>query len=598
MTPRFRLLLLSMLALGLPAVRASAATASDAGNAAATAAPSPELKATETIDLGDGVTMEFVLIRPGAFTMGTNNHEYDEMPAHRVNITAPFYLGRFEVTQAQWEKVMHANPSHFQDPQRPVENVSWEDCQRFVAALRDKLGRGFALPTEAQWEYACRAGTTTEFSFGADETALADHAWFSGNAEQTTHPVGRKLPNRWGLFDMHGNVFEWCADTYSDKYPAGEVSDPFVRGAGSRRILRGGAWLYVPDNLRSSDRGFSPPDSRSDEYGFRCVMLVAGTPDLTATPAPSPETAAPVSRDPAQRAAAMIAQAREALSDANKLYAELLLAEAGRLAPGHPDLAALRHQAEGMPAPADTLVVDLGSGITMEFVLIKPGTFLMGSADATLENEKPAHTVTITKPFYLGKYEVTQEQWQALMSRNLSAFKTSPDAAGSAKLPVENVSWYLCHSFLAKLNQRDCGHEFRLPTEAEWEYACRAGSTGPYSFGDPAHLAEHAWSGENAEGRTHQVGTRKPNAWGLYDMYGNVWEWCADWLGKYPAADVRDPAGPADWGMNGGRVLRGGAWNNSRAHVNSSFRHEEIPDVLMRYYGFRCAATISAPTGK
>jgi formylglycine-generating enzyme required for sulfatase activity len=554
----------------------------------------PELKATETIDLGEGVTMEFVLIRPGSFLMGSSRNSYDETPVHKVAITKPYYIGKYEITQEQWEKVMGSNPSLFKGIKLPVENVSWEDCQLFLAALRKKIGRRFALPSEAQWEYACRAGTTTTYSFGDDEARLDEYAWFASNSDLKTHPVGQKKPNPWGLYDIHGNVFEWCADWYSESYPDGDATNPVGVVTGDRRTIRGGAWLYVADNLRSSDRGFSPADYRVNEYGLRCVMLVDGDEqdDMKQTIAPATTNAQPGERNPV----ALIAQLDAAIADANKYYAENLLTELEKLAPAEPRLASLRGKVAALPAPEANLVIDLAEGVTMEFVLIRPGSFTMGSDQSSLLNEKPAHRVTITKPYYIGKYEVTQKQWEALMSRNLSAFKSNPQRPDASALPVENVSWLLCQDFCAKLNEKLRGYELRLPTEAEWEYACRAGTTGEYNFGDGASLVDYAWFGSNSEGQTHSVGGKKPNAWGIYDMYGNVWEWCQDQYGPYSDKAEANPVSPSN-SSSGTRVLRGGAWNNTPNHVNSTFRHDAGPDMLMRYYGFRCVAVV-APVRK
>lgn len=542
------------------------------GGIRALAATFPE---KETIDLGDGVTMEFILIHPGTFQMGSA-HDYDELPVHRVTFTQPFYLGKFEVTQEQWEKIMGSNPSHFKGARLPVDNVSWEDCRQFIAAVRRKTGRNFALPTEAQWEYACRAGTTTAYSCGDDETLLGEHAWYAGNAELTTHPVGSKKPNPWGLHDMHGNVFEWCADWYEEGYPPGDAKDPVGPDSGDRRTLRGGAWLYVTDNLRSSDRGFSPPDYRSNENGFRCALLVG---DIPASAEANAATA------PTEKFFALL---DAALAEGNKLSAEFLLTELERLAPNDPRLTAARPRIAALAAPPEQLAIDLADGVRLEFVLIRPGIFTMGSDEGPLTNEKPAHRVTLTRPFYLGKFEVTQKQWTTLMGRNLSAFRGDPPAIDGAQLPVENVSWHLCQSFLARLQEKVPGRVFRLPTEAEWEYACRAGSSARVPAGP---LEKQAWFGENAGGRTHPVGQREPNAWGLYDMFGNVWEWCQDQFGPYSTTAPINPAGPTV-SSSGTRVARGGAWNNLAQHVNATFRHDVSPEMTMRYYGFRVVAEV------
>jgi formylglycine-generating enzyme required for sulfatase activity len=190
------------------------------------------------------------------------------------------------------------------------------------------------------------------------------------------------------------------------------------------------------------------------------------------------------------------------------------------------------------PQPGELRVNSIG----MAFVWIPAGTFIMGSPDSDPDargNEKPAHRVTISKPFYIGKYPVTQAQWEAVMGENPSRFK------GDLNRPVEQVSWDDVQAFIRKINERESTFPCRLPTEAEWEYACRAGTTARYSFGDDERqLGDYAWYDENAGGKTHPVGQRKPNAWGLYDMHGNVWEWMQDRYGDYPSGAVTDPAGP------------------------------------------------------
>jgi formylglycine-generating enzyme required for sulfatase activity len=243
--------------------------------------------------------------------------------------------------------------------------------------------------------------------------------------------------------------------------------------------------------------------------------------------------------------------------------------------------------AASLPKPKADLVIDLGGGVTMKFVLILPGAFIMGSDKSRFTDEQPVHKVTITKPFYLGKYEVTQEQWEAVMGDNVSLHK-GPKYPDSAKRPVENVPWNYSQVFLARLKEKVSGYDFRLPTEAQWEYACRAGATHEYSFGDDAAaLGEHAWYSSNADGQTHPVGGKKPNAWGLYDMHGNVWEWCSDGYGPYSQAAQSDPVGP---GSSPTRVLRGGAWNNVAEHLRSAYRHDLEPNDGYRFYGLRCVA--------
>lgn len=553
---------------------------------------SQELKPTEKIDLGDGVTMEFVLIKPGSFEMGSVTHDLDERPVRTVNITQPFYIGRFEVTQAQWVRVMGENPSFFKGDNLPVDSVSWNDCQKFLSALRKKNGRNVALPTEAQWENACRAGTKTQWGFGDDQAGLDVHAWHAGNAERTTHPVGQKKPNAWGLHDMHGNVYEWCADWYSEgPYPSDHTTNPIGPKTGLRRALRGGAWIYVPENLRSADRGFSPPDYRSNEVGLRCVLLVGEQPAQAFSKDPMPvgktDEASP----------SLVSRVQFAIDEGDRLAAEFLLEGNEKQAGDPKQQAALRQSIAELPLPAEQLTIDLRNGIVMEFVLIRPGIFTMGSDSSEIKNEKPCHRVTISRPFYLGKYEVTQAQWMALMDRNPSAFIDENVDASKSLLPIDNASWVLCANFLATLNEKFPGHGFRLPTEAEWEYACRAGTKSPHHFG-AGSLENFAWFGANSDNRTHPVGQKKANPWGLHDMYGNVWEWCEDRFGRYSAEEAIDPSGPVVSEFAGAKVLRGGAWNNLATHVNSTFRHDAGPNIPLRYYGFRCVAKIPSKGGK
>ncbi len=169
---------------------------------------------TLAVDLGGRVKMEMILIPAGEFLMGSPDSDKDaradEHPQHRVRITKPFYLGKYLVTQEQWEAVMGNNPSHFKGLKNPVETVAWDDCQKFLEKLNAKIGTQggkFVLPTEAQWEYACRAGSTTRYCFGDDKSGLGEYAWYWANSDKKTHPVGEKKPNAWGLYDMYGNAW-------------------------------------------------------------------------------------------------------------------------------------------------------------------------------------------------------------------------------------------------------------------------------------------------------------------------------------------------------------------------------------------------------
>jgi formylglycine-generating enzyme required for sulfatase activity len=221
------------------------------------------------------------------------------------------------------------------------------------------------------------------------------------------------------------------------------------------------------------------------------------------------------------------------------------------------------------------------TSIEKGMVLIPPGTFFMGSLITEKERET-RHAVTLTKPFYLSKYEVTQEQWQVVMGNNPSS------KAREAKLPVTDVSWNDCQEFIKKLNAKTNGG-YRLPTEAEWEYACRAGTTTEYSFGDSLTKSDANY-GDGEAGRIKLGGSYKPNAFGLYDMHGNVFEWCEDWNGEYPLVSVKDPKGPVVGEI---RVMRGGSFLNDASKASSSYRSNAgSPSLGFFNAGFRLARTV------
>ncbi len=229
------------------------------------------------------------------------------------------------------------------------------------------------------------------------------------------------------------------------------------------------------------------------------------------------------------------------------------------------------------------------NSVGMKFAWIPPGTFLMGSpaTEADREKDETQHKVTLTKGFYMGVYLVTQEQWREVMGDNPSRFK------GEKKLPVDMISWKECQEFLQKLREKDKKRAYRLPTEAEWEYACRAGTTTPFYFGDTISTDQANYKGVFTYGKgkvgvyrekTTPVGSFPPNAWGLYDMHGNLLEWCQDWYGEYPTDHVVDPQGPEDgrW-----RVLRGGCWFYAPQYCRSACRDWCTRGYHLSLVGFR-----------
>jgi len=243
------------------------------------------LPVEKSVDLGDGVTLDLVLIPAGMFDMGSPEGEADrrtdEGPVHRVRISRPFYMGKCEVTQEVWEKVTGANPSRFKGPKRPVERVSWDDCQDFLKRLNTLVKEPglFRLPTEAEWEWACRAGTRMRFCSGDADAGLDAYAWHRDNSGGATHPAGTRQPNAWGLHDCHGNVKEWCADRDGAYGPRRGVfsweTDPTGPAGGSTfHVLRGGEWSADPGGCRSAARAACRPTGRYSYYGLRVLVVV------------------------------------------------------------------------------------------------------------------------------------------------------------------------------------------------------------------------------------------------------------------------------------------------------------------------------------
>ena len=514
-------------------------------------AKSLQKEVEDKADLGKDVKLEMVLIPAGKFKMGSPASEKERdnnETQHEVILTNPFYMGKYEVTQEQWESMMGNNPSsRTKGAKLPVTNVSWEDCQEFIKKLNASTKGGYRLPYEAEWEYTCRAGTTTAYSYG-DNLTKSD----ANFDDDSIKAVGDYKPNAFGLHDMHGNVWEWCADWYGD-YPAGVATDPKGPATGTFRVLRGRSFAYYVSFARSSTRyNDGSPSYRSNNYGFR----LARTADIKATVA-EPTVPIPGSTEltPATKGLLVAPFSEVKAKEAQKQLAKSLQKEVEDKA-------------------------DLGKDVKLEMVLIPAGKFMMGSPASEKGRSKveTQHEVTLTKPYYMGKYEVTQEQWQAVMGNNPSKIK-------GGKLPVTNISWEDCHEFIKKLNEKTNG-EYRLPSEAEWEFACRAGTTTAYSVGDNITPKDANYR-DSKIGEPAAIGSYKPNAFGLYDMHGNVWEWCEDWFKELPQGTTIDPKGPA---TSIGRVLRGGSfwWESS---VRSSSRADFPPTSRNFDFGFRLAKT-------
>lgn len=236
-------------------------------------------KGKTAASMKNSIGMEFMLIPAGELQIDLGNHSNGKT-VHKLIVSKPFYLGKFLVTQKEWKAVMGNEPSCFVGDDRPVECVSWYDVQEFIKSLNKKEDTDkYRLPSGAEWEYACRAGTSTKYSFGDDDSELDKYAWYYGNSEHKTHPVGQKKPNSWGLFDMHGNVWEWCQDRYHKSYHKSSVdasTDSSVLEAANSlgQILRGGGWVNHAGKCRSAYRSSFNPDYGYYSLGFRLLRTV------------------------------------------------------------------------------------------------------------------------------------------------------------------------------------------------------------------------------------------------------------------------------------------------------------------------------------
>ena len=578
--------------------------------------------------LVNDIGMELVWIPPGEFDMGSTSDvaDGDERRVTRVRISTGFYMGKYEVTQGQWEAVMGSNPSWFSNcgADCPVESVSWEDVQEFVQRLNEREGVTlYRLPTEAEWEYAARGGTTEE----RYSTDLDSIAWYDWNSGGTTHPVGQKVANAFGLHDMLGNVREWVQDWHG-RYSGGNVTDPTGPSSGRYRVQRGGAWCDAASNSRAPERIHDISGCNRRHRGFRLVYaLPAGPPGLGPWGAddhvdePSQATALAIGAvaegriqrdgdvdyfrfDLSEPTQVVIyttggldtvgslrdGKDTEAAGDDNSgdgnnfsIITELLPAGSHYVRVSGKSLGAYMLHVKwraGASAPPPLLTNSIG----MEFTLIPGGAFDMGSTSSEAgSDESPVTRVRISQGFYMGKYEVTQGQWLAVMENNPSRFPNC-----GVDCPVEWVSWSDAQEFVRKLNELEATAVYRLPTEAEWEYAARANTMGDRYLDD---LDAIAWCGGNSGRRTHPVGRKLPNSFGLYDMLGNVWEWVQDWHSPYPGGTVTDPLGP----NSGTRPMRrGGSWYHRDSRCRAATRvgrRESRPsegDV-----GFRLAMTVS-----
>ncbi|MCE9529761.1 MAG: formylglycine-generating enzyme family protein, partial [Planctomycetes bacterium] len=479
----------------------------------------------------------------------------DEMQ-HKVTITKPFCIGMTEVTQGQWSALIEDNkPWEKKGAARGDNNaasgINWEDANAFCRKLSEKEGKKYRLPTEAEWEYACRAGTKTVYSFGDEAQRLADVAWFNQARENPAHQVGLKRPNAAGLFDMHGNLWEWCSDRYGDKYyESSPADDPLGSAQGDHRVMRGGSFESPSDDCRAARRGHHSRLDRDIFLGFRVVYDLPSVEAPAVKPASTAPTKPTTSSSPAT----------------------------GGTKPSAPGGTAITKKPQGKGGI---------NSVGMPLVLMPAGKFMMGSpvGEEGRSPHEQQHEVTLTKPFYIGATEVTRAQWFAVMQT--TPWAPNATAVDRENLPVSHVTWQDSTDFCAKLSAKE-KKKYRLPTEAEWEYSCRAGTKTRFYFGEEAdRIKDYAWT-QDQEGKrsAHEVAQKLPNAAGLYDMLGNQREHCQDRYSEYPKDAVVDPQGRTEGGEND-HMVRGGCWGDVANHCRAAERARTHQVLLPYYLGFR-----------
>jgi len=627
-------------------------------------------------------------ITADTFTMGSPTNEAgramdgSEDP-QEVTLTNHFYLGVFEVTEGQWRRILSAaNPDGTTAKEKSYVASDITGMDGFIGRLEtgvtNRPASTFSLPNEAQWEYACRAGSTNAYSYGSDATnALPAYAWYDANSGGAVHEVGALQTNAWGFSDMHGNLREYCLGygVAGDTSRGGKFSSA---PSDCRAAARNGSTLcgyrvclnlvtpsftvavtngtgdgtYTDGRIVTIAADAPPASFRFDRWTgdtntvtdiFAATTTVAVTAHLlleaTYTPILYTLTVDNGSGGGSYTNGSVVPVAVTNLPSAGHVFAYWdgdtqtvanVNAESTTVTIASADVTLTPVFRPVAVLQKNYLVADFLSGTgtvtyleapppggwtdahkTSKLVMrrIPAGTFQMGSpsGEAGHEADEVQHAVTLTRDFYMGVFEVTQQQWANVISSWPSLYS---NAADRATHPVERVAYAAVRgasagagwpgatnvdagSFIEQVRTVTGVAGLDLPTEAQWEYACRAGTTGAYAGGT---LDALAWYSETSTGATHSVGLKTPNAWGLYDLHGNVAELCLDWYAytDFGASSGLDPKGSSNSLFGGGlRVRRGGAYNSTDVKCRSAYRGNQWPTNVLPETGLRLAKTLA-----
>ena len=574
----------------------------------------------------NGIAIELVLVEGGTFTMGATpdlialaQYDSDELPAHEVTLDT-YYMAKYEVTQALWIEIMGTNPSQIvRDNNCPVDGMSYLQCLQFIEKLNERTGLYFNLPTEAQWEYAARGGNKSQGFLYSGSNDATEVGWVEENmVDFGQHPGGGKAPNELGIYDMTGNVNEWCRDVYAayPEEPQVNPKGPKPSGSSTVYVVRGGSFLVesarwcrntkrisYPENYAQMDIGLrlvlrdpaSGPEPEEPEPVISAPVVVTGevsdirensaTASMSITsdggaavtvcgivwddePNPTEDLATKITFDGTE--ANYTCQLTGLSAGTTYYYRAYATNEAGTAYGDEYSFTTVALPSES------TMSVDV-NGITIDLVLVEGGTFTMGATDDLIalascqDDELPAHEVTLDS-YYMGRYEVTQELWIEIMGSNPSMMIKNNEC------PVDGMTYLQCLEFITKLNERT-GMQFSLPTEAQWEYAARGGNKSQgFLYSGSNDATEVGWVAENmAAFGQHPGGEKAPNELGIYDMTGNLNEWCLDFYGPYPEDPQTNPTG-AEQNEYTLHVVRGGAFHNDSLGWCRNTRRQSYPE--------------------